>query len=84
MPHLPFEPDCRRGDRIRLRRMGADPCPIPGGATGVVRGHFYWSDGTVQVNVAWDIHRSLALIWPIDQFHVIERPRAAYFREQLA
>jgi hypothetical protein len=75
------KPDVLPGDRIRLVQMGPDPCPIPPGATGTVRRVV--NLGWIQICVQWDIHRSLALVWPEDQFHVIERPRAAYFREAL-
>lgn len=74
-------PDCKPGDRIRLVQMGPDPCPIPPGATGTVTRVtccLGW-----QIGVHWDIHRSLLLVWPEDKFEVIERPRSAYFREQL-
>jgi hypothetical protein len=76
--HRPPAP-CQKGDRIRLVQMGPDPCPIPPGATGTVRCVTYiYPDW--QVSVSWDIHRSLLLVWPVDKFEVIARPRATYFQ----
>jgi hypothetical protein len=69
------------GDRIELLEMGrdlnsgkADPCPIPAGTTGTVRGvtELTWSD-CHQISVEWDIERSLALVVPPDRFRIIER-----------
>ncbi len=69
------EPPCKIGDRIRLLAMPDDPCPIPVGTTGTITGITSGWDslrGQVQLWVKWDIDRSLALIWPIDSFEVIE------------
>ncbi len=65
------------GQRIRLTHMGADPCPIPAGATGTVTfatdlRHF---DNTVQVGVQWDAPhdaRTLSLVLPHDSFEVLQ------------
>lgn len=74
---------CQSNDRIRLIQMGLDdPCPIPPGATGTVRNcHFF--EGKWQVSVRWDTHRSLRLVWPVDQFEIIERPRSNYWSIQV-
>jgi len=64
---------CQVGDRIELIQMGDDPCPIPAGTKGTVRAISPWPKGTAQISVSWDIKRTLALIWPEDQFRVIPR-----------
>lgn len=65
---------CKPGDRIELLQMSDDPCPIEPGTTGTVlsvNGGFYRNQ-QFQIAVKWDNNRSLSLIWPIDQFKIIE------------
>jgi hypothetical protein len=62
---------CEVGDRIKLILMGDDPCPIPPGTTGTVRYVGKAWTGSRQIQVDWDIERSLNLVWPVDQFEVI-------------
>lgn len=63
---------CVVGDRIQVVRMATDdPCPIESGTSGTVRGLLAWPDGRIQVSVDWDARRSLALIWPEDEFTVV-------------
>lgn len=64
---------CQVGDRIELIQMGKDPNPIPAGTKGTVRAISPWPTGTAQISVKWDIERSLALVWPEDEFRVIPR-----------
>ncbi|MDR6775481.1 DUF4314 domain-containing protein [Azospirillum sp. BE72] len=62
------------GDRIRLVKMGPDPCPIEPGATGTVKGVNMFSFGTPghgQIRVHWDNGRSLMLALPEDEFEII-------------
>lgn len=64
----------KKGDRIRLVRMGVDdPMPMAPGATGTVRSvnEFYESQ---HVAVEWDpnVGRSLNLVIPPDVVEVIE------------
>lgn len=67
---------CKVGDRIRLLDMPNDPCPIPPGTTGTVVGIHDWREtlhrNEFQINVKWDIERTLAMVWPTDKFEVIE------------
>lgn len=56
------------GTRIRLISMPDDPDPIPVGTCGTVKE----SSSRAQINVDWDIPRSLCLIVGIDEFEVIE------------
>jgi hypothetical protein len=63
------------GDRIRLTKMDNDPDPIPVGTTGHIKStstHTYAGVTTTAVSVDWDIPRTLTLIWPEDEFDVIE------------
>ena len=67
------------GDRIRLTKMDNDPCPIEVGAEGTieqVQPDMYSvnsrTTGGQIVTVKWDNGRTLRLIWPEDQFDVIE------------
>lgn len=80
---------CQKGDVIELEEMGVDPrtgqpdpCPIPPGSRGEVR-HVTHIYGEFQISVNWFVHRSLMLIWPVDRFRIIARPRARYFQEAL-
>lgn len=70
------EAPCKIGDRIRLIEMTDDPCPIPAGTTGTVTGIHPWRNWAggkteFQINVKWDIPRTLAMVWPQDRFEVI-------------
>lgn len=62
---------CKPGDRIRLLHMPNDPDPIPDGTTGTVRSVSVIPGMENQVNVDWDIPRSLGLIEGVDQYEVI-------------
>lgn len=68
------KPPCKVGDRIRLIQMGDDPDPIPPGTTGTVLScNKVWHlDGQRQIDVKWDIPRSLKLVWPTDQIEIIK------------
>ena len=61
------------GRRIRLLDMPDDPCPVPAGTTGTVRRviDFPGPGGKKQIDVDWDVKRSLMLITPPDRFVVI-------------
>lgn len=65
-------PPCKVGDRIELVHMPDDPDPIPDGSKGrvILVSAFY--DGTFQIVVDWGCKRSLRLVYPTDQFRVIE------------
>lgn len=69
-------PPCVVGDRIRLLHMPNDPCPIPAGTTGTVTAivdlSFVHKKPDAQIQVKWDINRSISLIWPLDSFEVIQ------------
>lgn len=68
-------PPCKVGDRIKLIHMPEDPCPIPAGTTGTVKGItdlFGHQTPEFQIWIDWDIKRNLSLIWPIDTFEVID------------
>jgi hypothetical protein len=56
----------KAGDRVRLVSMTDDPDPIPAGTIGTVVGMYPQSDWT-QVDVDWDIGRSLMLSIPPDR-----------------
>lgn len=66
--HVPL-PDVQPGARIELVEMPNDPLPIPVGTTGTVRRvidlHSTW-----QIDVDWDIDRSLFLV-PGDRWRTI-------------
>lgn len=65
-------PPCAVGDRIRLLAMPNDPDPIPYGTEGTVtRVQHLWQDNW-QVEVDWDIPRSLRLALPMDVFEIIQ------------
>lgn len=64
-------PACVAGDRIRLIKMQNDPCPVPQGTTGHILGVSALGAGRYSISVAWDVPRSLALVWPQDRFEVI-------------
>lgn len=55
----------KAGDRIRLVSMTDDPDPIPVGSVGTIVGIYPHSDWT-QIDVDWDIGRSLMLSIPPD------------------
>ncbi len=59
------------GDRVRLKRMTADPDPITVGQRGTVAGIHPHGDWT-QVDVDWDSGRSLMLTMPDDCVSVVE------------
>ena len=61
----------KKGDRIRLVSMPQDPDPIPVGTKGVVTA-IHIHKGWTQLEVAWEIGRSLMLVVPPDQFEVVE------------
>ena len=66
----------RPGDRIRLTEMRDDPDPIPIGAVGTVVScsrHSLHGDVWHQLDVAWDNGRTLMLVFPPDQFDIVER-----------
>lgn len=68
----------RPGDRIRLMAMRNDPDPIQLGTVGsVVGSRRYSTSGTVwfQIDVAWDNGRTLMLVYPPDEFEIIERAK---------
>lgn len=54
--------------------MDNDPDPIPAGTCGTVKGVLPFAD-TWQIQVAWDVPRSLQLVCPPDKF--TDLPRAA-------
>lgn len=61
-------------DRIRLVKMGPDPCPIESGATGTVKAvtmFQFGPPGHGQIRVDWDNGRSLMLALPEDEFEII-------------
>ncbi|WP_448205339.1 DUF4314 domain-containing protein [Azospirillum sp. sgz302134] len=63
------------GQRIRLVRMGPDPCPIEAGATGTVRSvsmFKYGPPGHVQIGVDWDNGRTLMLALPEDRYEILD------------
>lgn len=62
------------GDRIMLIKMRDDPNPIPPGTKGTIINYGPCvNQKHVHVDVSWDINRSLSLVWPIDQFEVIDQ-----------
>lgn len=66
----------RPGDRIRLLAMPADPHPVRIGEVGTVvscRQCGSGQDAWHQIDVAWDSGRTLMLVWPPDEFEVVER-----------
>lgn len=61
-------------DRIRLLKMGPDPCPIEPGATGTVKAvnmFKFGPPGHGQIRVDLDNGRSLMLALPEDEFEII-------------
>lgn len=59
------------GTRIRLLAMLDDPNPLPVGSEGTVEGGVRFSDGELQIRVAWDSGRSLMLVVPPDVYEVL-------------
>lgn len=59
------------GTRIRLLAMLDDPNPLPAGSEGTVEGGVRFSDGELQIRVAWDSGRSLMLVVPPDVYEVL-------------
>lgn len=63
------------GTRIRLVKMGEDPCPMEPGAEGTVLQCIKWPhDDTHHVTVSWDGPRALNLVIPPDEIEVIGSP----------
>lgn len=62
------------GDRIELLNMPEDPDPIPAGTQGTVtnvKNFYFWGDWT-QLEVDWDIERTLMVCIPPDRIKVLE------------
>jgi len=59
------------GQTIELTRMDNDPDPIPVGTRGVVEGIFPVFD-EYQIQVRWANGRRLSLIYPMDEFRIVE------------
>lgn len=67
----------KEGDRIRLVRMGADPCPLPRGLLGTVIAVCHgFQDDTTQLTVDWDAPRSLSLVLPEDRVDIVNTAHA--------
>jgi len=69
------------GDKIKVvELMKNDPSPIPIGTTGAIIGITLGLDGNImQVQVKWDIKRSLHLSFPEDaNIFVIEKPKTKF------
>lgn len=65
-------PNCKKGDRIELRLMPDDPAPVEPGTKGTVVAVTYMHAARWQVVVNWDNGRKLNLVWPIDEFRIID------------
>lgn len=64
--------DIMPGDRVRVTGIMDDPDPLPIGATGTVRHVNAYGGEVIQIEVDWDVQRSLMLL-PVDPFEIIER-----------
>ena len=64
----------RKGDRIRITGMAADPDPIQVGQLGTVVSvsrHGGGRDAWNQIDIAWDNGRTLMLVSPPDEFEIV-------------
>jgi hypothetical protein len=65
------------GDRVRLAEpMRDDPCPIPVGATGTVRGAYAIADVGTQYWIDWDPPHEKRTLMPVCPPDVLEKINA--------
>lgn len=60
------------GQTIELIHMPNDPYPIPDGTKGVVEEVNRLGNSEYQLIVKWENGRGLMLIYPVDQFRIVE------------